>query len=160
MENENPFISQDLVEQFELNIQNGQLQNVTNESIFQLIRNITDPEHPYSLEQLSIVSVGDIKVYELTSNEVQCRSGQPIKTVEVTFTPTVPHCSMAGIIGLCIHFQLKKFVNSHLIIVKIKKDTHSTYQSLNKQLYDKDRVMAAFENEGMIDLINSCINHE
>lgn len=50
-----------------------------------LIRSISDPEHPLSLEQLRVVSAEQI---ELAHNSV---------TVE--FTPTVPHCGMSTIIG-------------------------------------------------------------
>jgi hypothetical protein len=30
--------------------------------IFDLIRNINDPEHPYTLEQLDVVKIEDVKV--------------------------------------------------------------------------------------------------
>ena len=31
--------------------------------IFDLIRNINDPEHPYTLEQLDVVKIEDVKVW-------------------------------------------------------------------------------------------------
>lgn len=160
MDNENPEISKTKLPQFKLNLENEKLKNITIESIYQLLRNITDPEHPYTLEELSIIDLNDIRVYSIEKSEVLCKSGFPIHVIEVVFTPTVPHCSMAGIIGLSIHFQLQKYIDNHIIDVKVKKDTHSTYQQLNKQLSDKDRRMAAFDNEDMLELIKECINQK
>jgi metal-sulfur cluster biosynthetic enzyme len=39
--------------------------------------------------------------------------------VDVRFTPTIPHCSMAALIGLSIYTKLKRFFNdSDLMEVK------------------------------------------
>jgi metal-sulfur cluster biosynthetic enzyme len=59
-----------------------------------MIRDINDPEHPLTLEQLRVVSVENIEI----KNEK--------KEIIVYFTPTIPHCSMATIIGLMIRFKL------------------------------------------------------
>lgn len=160
MENLNPIINQKVLPNYPLNITNGKLENITKESIFQILRNIKDPEHPYTLEQLNIISLDDIFILELKDKDVLCSLGQPINVIEVVFTPTIPHCSMAGIIGLCITYQILKFTKNFMINVKIKENTHSTYQALNKQLSDKDRVMAAFENEGLMDVISMCVGEE
>jgi metal-sulfur cluster biosynthetic enzyme len=61
---------------------------------FDAIRNIEDPEHPYTLEELNVVS----------QQAIQHQNG----TVTVTFTPTVPHCSMSNLIGLMIITKLKQ----------------------------------------------------
>lgn len=50
-----------------------------------MIRSINDPEHPHSLETLMVVSQKQIRIKG--------------SLVEVEFTPTVPHCGMATIIG-------------------------------------------------------------
>ena len=50
-----------------------------------LIRHISDPEHPLTLEQLRVVSAEQV---ELSSSSIM-----------VEFTPTVPHCGMSTIIG-------------------------------------------------------------
>jgi hypothetical protein len=51
-----------------------------------LLRSITDPEHPLTLEQLAVVSSSQISF--------------PHKNqLLVEFTPTIPHCSMATLIG-------------------------------------------------------------
>lgn len=52
-----------------------------------LIRSVTDPEHPVSLEQLRVVSPEDVHV---RGNRVL-----------VYLTPTIPHCSMSTLIGKC-----------------------------------------------------------
>jgi metal-sulfur cluster biosynthetic enzyme len=57
-------------------------------SFVDLIRAINDPEHPLSLEQLNVVRQDHVDV---TENHVL-----------VEFTPTIPHCSMATLIGLSI----------------------------------------------------------
>jgi hypothetical protein len=50
-----------------------------------LIRSISDPEYPNTLEELRVVSAPQIKI------------GHNRVTVE--FTPTVPHCGMSTLIG-------------------------------------------------------------
>ena len=62
--------------------------------IFSHIKDVNDPEHPYSLEQLAVVSPENIVVDDEKSR------------VNVYFTPTVEHCSMATLIGLSIRVQL------------------------------------------------------
>ncbi len=112
-----------------------ELQGCSGESIdkvevFDLVKNLNDPEHPLTLEQLKVVSLEDIWV----SNE----------RVEVQFTPTIPHCSMANMIGLMIIVKLKRSLpNRFKIDVTVKIGTHQNELELNKQLNDKERVMAA-----------------
>ncbi|CAG0922644.1 unnamed protein product [Notodromas monacha] len=65
---------------------------VTPGEIFDLIRNLNDPEHPLTLEQLSVVEEDKIRI---TGN-----------VIDIEFTPTVPHCSMATLIGLSIRVKL------------------------------------------------------
>ena len=55
--------------------------------IFDLIRDLNDPEHPLTLEQLNVVTEEQITVDD---------KGNDIK---VLFTLTIPHCSMATLIG-------------------------------------------------------------
>lgn len=56
--------------------------------ITDLIRSISDPEHPLTLEQLAVVSASQVTV----------KHGKQ-SNVLVEFTPTIPHCSMATLIG-------------------------------------------------------------
>lgn len=53
-----------------------------------LVRSISDPEHPLTLEQLAVVSAAQI----IVTNGLRPH-------VLVEFTPTIPHCSMATLIG-------------------------------------------------------------
>lgn len=59
-----------------------------------LVKNINDPEHPLTLEQLNVVQLGHIEANDAKSY------------VSVYFTPTIPHCSMATLIGLSIRVRL------------------------------------------------------
>ena len=45
MDNSNPLILESKIPQFDIEIENDKLKLVTQESIFQLLRNIKDPEH-------------------------------------------------------------------------------------------------------------------
>lgn len=66
------------------------------------------------------------------------------KKVEVHFTPTIPHCSMAQIIGLMIKVKLGKFLPPRYKIKVIVTDgTHVNERDINKQINDKERVSAA-----------------
>ncbi|CAL5429448.1 unnamed protein product [Camellia sinensis] len=61
-----------------------------------MILDIKDPDHPYSLEELKVISEDAIEVDE----KHNC--------VRVTFTPTVEHCNMATVIGLCLRVKLMR----------------------------------------------------
>ena len=62
------------------------------------VRSVTDPEHPLTLEQLAVVNEEHITVD--TGNENTSPS------VVLEFTPTIPHCSMATLIGLSLRVRL------------------------------------------------------
>uniref|UniRef100_A0A8D8U189 MIP18 family protein CG7949 n=1 Tax=Cacopsylla melanoneura TaxID=428564 RepID=A0A8D8U189_9HEMI len=115
--------------------------------IFDLIRNIYDPEHPLTLEELHVVDVSLINV-DNTKNEIK-----------VNFTPTIPHCSMATLIGLSIRVRLIRALPARFKVnVEITPGSHSTEFAINKQLADKERVAAALENSTLIGVINQCIS--
>ena len=61
---------------------------MTRDEVFEHIRHLNDPEHPLSLEQLNVVSRENIVCLD------------PGNVVHIRFTPTIPHCSMATLIGL------------------------------------------------------------
>ncbi|MCL7035369.1 hypothetical protein MKW94_028082 [Papaver nudicaule] len=65
------------------------------------VRDIRDPEHPYSLEQLSVLSEESITVDE------------KLGLILITFTPTIQHCSMATVIGLCLKVKLMPYFPPH-----------------------------------------------
>ena len=120
---------------------------LSSQEIFESLRHLTDPEHPnLSLEQLKVVEAGHVWVNEDTS------------TVFVRFTPTVPTCSVATLIGLTIKAKLLRSLPQRFKVdVEITPGTHNTEDQVNKQLADKERVAAALENPALRNLINNGI---
>ncbi|XP_019391421.1 PREDICTED: mitotic spindle-associated MMXD complex subunit MIP18 isoform X2 [Crocodylus porosus] len=82
---------------------------IDDREIFDLIRSINDPEHPLTLEELNVVEQVRVKVNDAES------------TVAVEFTPTIPHCSMATLIGLSIKVKLIRSLPE-----RFKVDVHIT----------------------------------
>ena len=122
--------------------------DVTSEEIFELIRHLNDPEHPLTLEQLNVLSIDHIKVDDKANK------------IEVLFTPTIPHCSMATLIGLCIRVKLLRSLPMRFkVTVKIYPGAHQSEDSINKQLNDKERVAAALENVHLLEAVHKCIAH-
>ena len=100
--------------------------------VFEFIRRINDPEHPLTLEQLKVLCLEDVFV-DNANNKVR-----------VEFTPTIPHCSMATLIGLSIKIKLGRSLAPRFKIhVAIKQGTHDSEAAINKQLADKERIAAA-----------------
>ena len=119
----------------------------TAQEIFDLIRSINDPEHPLTLEQLNVVQLENIKMSEQNRNKVL-----------INFTPTIPHCSMATLIGLSIRVKLLRSLPPRFKIrIEITEGTHQSEKQINKQLNDKERVAAALENYSLIKVVNQCI---
>ncbi|KAI4471185.1 hypothetical protein MML48_1g17997 [Holotrichia oblita] len=115
--------------------------------IFDLIRGITDPEHPLTLEELHVLEESLIEVDNKDN------------IVKVLYTPTIPHCSMATLIGLSIRVKLLRCLPARFkVTVEINPGTHASENSVNKQLADKERVAAALENVHLIKVINQCIS--
>ncbi|EZA62738.1 hypothetical protein DMN91_007687 [Ooceraea biroi] len=114
--------------------------------IFDIIRNINDPEHPLTLEELNVVEHSLIEVDDKRNR------------VDVKFTPTIPHCSMATLIGLSIRVQLLRALPARFkVSVEISPGTHVSEAAVNKQLADKERVAAALENSMLLGVINQCL---
>ena len=73
-------------------------------------------------------------------------------------SPTIPHCSMATLIGLTLRVKLLRSLPSRFkVVVKIEPGTHVSETAVNKQLGDKERVRAALENEHLLGVVNKCI---
>ena len=129
-------------------------ENIDEDEVFDIIRSIQDPEHPLTLEQLGVVSRQQIEVKENESND-------GYSTVDVRFTPTIPHCSMATLIGLSVRVKLLRSLPSSdrfKVTVRIEPGTHNSELAVNKQLADKERVCAALENKHLLGLVNKCIS--
>ena len=78
--------------------------------------------------------------------------------VSVHFTPTIPHCSMATLIGLCIRVKLLRSLPPRFKVdVNVTPGTHAQESAVNKQLNDKERVAAALENDNLLRTVNSCL---
>ena len=114
--------------------------------VFDTVRDIKDPEHPYSLEQLSVLSEESVSVDE------------KLGRIQITFTPTVQHCSMATVIGLCLRLKLMQNFPPHFKIdIKVAPGSLANEESVNKQLNDKERVAAALENPNLRQLVDECL---
>ncbi|XP_075017521.1 cytosolic iron-sulfur assembly component 2B isoform X1 [Calonectris borealis] len=80
-------------------------------------------------------------------------------TVAVEFTPTIPHCSMATLIGLSIKVKLIRSLPERFKLdVHITPGTHASEHAVNKQLADKERVAAALENSHLLEVVNQCLS--
>jgi metal-sulfur cluster biosynthetic enzyme len=65
-------------------------------------------------------------------------------TIKVLYTPTIPHCSMAQMIGLMLKVKLLRSVSGrYKTDVRVSPGTHVNELDINKQLKDKERVAAA-----------------
>jgi len=117
---------------------------IDQDEIFELLRTITDPEHPNTLEELRVVSAEQIEVGE--------------NHIVVEFTPTVPHCGMSTLIGLCIRVKLLRSLPPRFKIdIRLKPGSHQSELSVNKQLNDKERVAAALENPTLLEAVEKCL---
>ncbi|KAL9658496.1 hypothetical protein ABK040_006036 [Willaertia magna] len=124
-----------------------EIEEIDSLEIFDLIRNISDPEHPLTLEQLKVVEHEQVHIF-------------PNKNlVTIYFTPTITHCSMATLIGLCIRVKLLRSLPKRFKIdIFLTPGSHQSEDQVNKQLNDKERVAAALENEKLLGVVNRCIS--
>ena len=112
------FESQRLKKELE-NLHSGDPDEIDSFEVFDMLRHINDPEHPLTLEQLRVVKPELITV-------VGTR-------VRVEFTPTIPNCSMATLIGLMIRVKLHRSLPPrYKIDVYIEKGKHETENDINK----------------------------
>ncbi len=80
--------------------------------------------------------------------------------VVVEFTPTIPHCSLATLIGLTIKVKLIRSLPARMKVgIRVAKGTHNNEDDINKQLNDKERVAAAIENKHLINLVNQGVHN-
>ncbi|ELK14476.1 UPF0195 protein FAM96B [Pteropus alecto] len=106
-----------------------------------------DEQHPLTLEELNVVE------------QVRVQVSDPESTVAVAFTPTIPHCSMATLIGLSIKVKLLRSLPQRFKMdVHITPGTHASEHAVNKQLADKERVAAALENTHLLEVVNQCLS--
>uniref|UniRef100_UPI00358E70AB cytosolic iron-sulfur assembly component 2A-like isoform X1 n=1 Tax=Myxine glutinosa TaxID=7769 RepID=UPI00358E70AB len=117
--------------------------------VYDVIKDIRDPERPNSLEDLNVVSEECVRVDTLSMDEF---------LVIIRFTPTIPHCSLATLIGLCLRVKLERSLPfKHKLEIYIAEGTHATEKEINKQINDKERIAAAMENPSLREIVESCI---
>nr|XP_016930041.1 MIP18 family protein galla-1 [Drosophila suzukii] len=123
------------------------------ETIYDLLRGIRDPEKPCTLEDLNVIYEDGIFVLPPTRSNVS--------VVRIEFNPTVPHCSLATLIGLCIRVKVERGLPHNIKLdIFIKKGAHQTEEEINKQINDKERIAAAMENPNLRNLVENCIKDE
>ncbi|EDV27144.1 uncharacterized protein TRIADDRAFT_54797 [Trichoplax adhaerens] len=108
-----------------------------------------DPELPQTLEELNVVTEDEIFVRNMKQGEA---------CIRINFTPTVPHCSLATLIGLCIRVKLQRCLDQdYKLDIYVTKGSHDTEDGVNKQINDKERVAAAIENPNVKKLVEECL---
>ncbi|XP_067634149.1 MIP18 family protein galla-1 isoform X2 [Eurosta solidaginis] len=89
------------------------------ENIYDALRTIRDPEKPCTLEDLNVVYEDGIIVQSPTKSNAS--------VVRIEFNPTVPHCSLATLIGLCIRVKVERSLPHNIKLdIYIKKGAHAT----------------------------------
>ncbi|XP_067938450.1 cytosolic iron-sulfur assembly component 2B-like [Watersipora subatra] len=122
---------------------------VDSREIFDILRTINDPEHPLTLEELNVIENSHVEVDDKNNY------------VSIHFTPTIPHCSMATLIGLSIRVKLiRSLPRRFKVDVKITPGSHSSEDAVNKQLNDKERIAAALENSQLLKAVNQCLSEK
>ncbi|XVE87295.1 hypothetical protein DITRI_Ditri18aG0105900 [Diplodiscus trichospermus] len=110
-----------------------------------------DPLEIYDILLLLLLIVFHLSVLSEESITVDEKLGR----ILITFTPTIQHCSMATVIGLCLRVKLKEFFPPHFKVdIKVAPGSHADEESVNKQLNDKERVAAALENPNLRQLVD------
>ena len=125
------------------------------ETIYDLIRGIKDPEKPETLEDLDVVR-------EDLVNVAKGPFGAHSWTASVGFVPTIPHCSLATLIGLCLRIKLLRSLPPGLfkIDLYLQPGSHDTDVEITKQINDKERVCAAMENPHLREAVEKCIQDD
>ena len=139
-----------------------------------MIRDIKDPERPNTLEELDVVKEDCITVQhcvpgcgvkrqpqhgtgESEADSVQEDAEEEL-WIHIAFTPTVPHCSLATLIGLCMRVKLERCLETRFKLdITVSEGTHAIEGDVNKQINDKERVAAAMENPSLRQMVEECI---
>jgi hypothetical protein len=87
------------------------------DEIWGYVRGIRDPEHPFTLEQLNVLAPERIDIAHLPHRKLAIR---------IEFCPTVPHCSLASTIGLCLSLQISKYYPRAKLHLCVSPGSHKT----------------------------------
>jgi len=124
------------------------------------LENIIDPEMPRTLKQLKIISIEGVILERSLS--------YPHLIFRFWVIPTINNCSLSSLIGIFIQnivFQrsISEFIDTSFpknwnwkFFIEIPISSHFQATSYTKQINDKERVSAAFENEGIRKMIEIC----
>ncbi|KAL8417824.1 hypothetical protein RB594_001448 [Gaeumannomyces avenae] len=119
---------------------------IDEQEIYDLISTISDPEHPHTLGQLSVINLPDIHILQTSPTLVE---------VLVEVTPTITHCSLATVIGLAVRVRLEQALPpGYRVDVRMKAGSHAQDDQVNRQLADKERVAAALENDSLRSMLD------
>jgi hypothetical protein len=80
----------------------------------------------------------------------------------VGIVPTIPHCSLATLIGLCIRTKLERELppKKFKLDLYLVEGSHQTDAEITKQINDKERVAAAMENPHLRKTVEELIEVE
>lgn len=128
------------------------------ETVYDIIRAIRDPEKPESLEELCVVREELVSVRFLSPD----RPTKSSFVVRVGIVPTIPHCSLATLIGLCLRVKLERELppKRFKVDLYLLEGTHQADEEVTKQINDKERVAAAMENPHLRKTVEECIGDE
>ncbi|XP_029194862.2 cytosolic iron-sulfur assembly component 2A-like [Acropora muricata] len=119
------------------------------QEVFDIVKDIRDPELPQTLEELHVIEEEFIKIDKIGNDDY---------IIKIEFTPTVPHCSLATLIGLCLRVKLERSLPYKFKLdISLSRGTHSTENEINKQINDKERIAAAMENPNLKKIVEECI---
>lgn len=126
-------------------------EDIDAQEIYDLLKDVSDPEHPLTLGQLGVVTLDRISVRDPGPHRVA--------SVNVEITPTVTHCSLATLIGLGLRVRLERSLPRRFRVnITVTPGSHQSEQQVNKQLNDKERVAAACENQQLLGVISSMLS--
>ncbi len=125
------------------------------EQVYDVIKDVADPEKPYTLEQLEVVKEELVRV-------TKRGGGEDAFVASVGFVPTIPHCSLATLIGLCLRTKLERAlpVGVFKFDLYVVPGSHHTAEEITKQINDKERVAAAMENPSLRETVEQCIKDQ
>ncbi|KAK2372892.1 protein AE7 [Trifolium repens] len=116
-----------------------------------------EPNSDHSIDPLDIYDILFFLSLNVLSEE-SISVDEKLGRIQITFTPTVRHCSMVTVIGLCLRLKLKHHFPPHFKVdIKVSEGSHANEESVNKQLNDKERIAAALENPNLRQLVDECL---
>nr|VDD46966.1 unnamed protein product [Brassica oleracea] len=115
---------------------------------------IKDPEHSeLTLEDLRVITKESVEVDDAKSYVSLLNCG--VFLFKVTLTPTLPHCHVPHLIGLCIYAKLLKSLPTRFKVdVRVAPGSHATEAAGTIFQTALERIAAALESPYFVDLFN------